>query len=113
MSGASQLVRNLKSFDRPGCEVGIQRINCHSPLRRNHHQIHVFHGNSSKQYFVAQDHSTNITLAILKLDMNRTHVGAKLATSISSRHFFFGTFTQLKLRSDVVRDAQKKSAGIG
>jgi hypothetical protein len=108
-----ELAGNPKSLHNSRGKVWVQRIDRHASLGRNDNQIHIFHGNGAEQDLISQHNSADVAFPVLKLNVNRTHVRAKLFPSIRHGHFLLRTFVQLQLIGHVLGNAQKQGSAVG
>jgi len=79
--------------------------------RRNNNQIHIFHGHSTKQYFIAQNDGAHVALTILKLHADGTDVWANATFAIGGGHFFLGSFLKLQFALNRIGQTEKKRTG--
>ncbi|HXF90274.1 MAG TPA: hypothetical protein VNK48_18135 [Xanthobacteraceae bacterium] len=68
-------------------------------------EIKVFHRNSTKEHFIAQDHGPRKPSAIADGNHDGTDVGHKLPRAVCERNFAPVELFELKLNSDVLGNA--------
>ena len=77
-----------------------------------YHEIHIFHWNSAKQYFIAQHHSAGKTISVLKCDLYRPDVRDKLPGTICYCHFPLLQLFQLQLVGNMLRNTKMQCTRV-
>jgi hypothetical protein len=85
----------------------MKRINGDAVVFRKYHQIHVFHGYAAQKHLISQNDSAYVALAVLEAQMNRTHIGTSLRSTIGQRHILGRAFAELELIGDFLRKAKE------
>jgi hypothetical protein len=104
----SRINRNkARSFYATDRIVRMKRINGDAVVFRKYHQIHVFHGYAAQKHLISQNDSAYVALAVLEAQMNRTHIGTSLRSTIGQRHILGRAFAELELIGDFLRKAKE------
>jgi hypothetical protein len=102
----------LETFGQAGGEIGVERVYNDATVRRDDHQIQVFHGDGAQEDFVPQYDCADVALPVAKADGDGADVWAKLPLAVGGGNFFLRGLFELKLIGDVLRNAEEKGAGV-